>query len=271
MSRLIERLKKANQVAIPRLGFGFTRQEQSRPAGSPPALIALVESRGAGQAEKRLLTSLKESGIDGCILTVSQERDLQKSLDAVDGLPPFPVGIWLRYETSEEGASANGPWDFLVLSASSPSGSLLADEGCKKVLQVAPSMEEGAIRAIEHLPVEAVLLDDGKEQSQNIYGLLTLLRFTQLVRKPLLVKTPATTSQKELQSLRDSGIAGIVVEVSDQVGVDLLKGMRQMLEALPPRQKREERGAAILPQIPTVSQEAHTHAPEEEPDEEEDY
>ncbi len=266
MSKLIERLKKANQVTAPRLGFGSTRQEQKQ---SPPALIALV-----GKPEKRLLASLKEAGIDGCILTISQERDLEKSLDAVTDLSPFPVGIWLKYETSEKGVPPKGPWDLLVISASSSPGSLAADKEYKKVLQINPPLEEGAIRAIEQLPIDAVLLDGGREQSQNIYWLLTLYRFTQLVRKPLLVETPPITSQKELQNLRDSGIAGIAVEVSDQSGVDALKGMRQVLEALPPRQKREERGEAILPRIPTVSQEAPTQTPPEEPeepDEDDDY
>ena len=87
-----------------------------------------------------------------------------------------------------------------------------------------------------------------------------------MISKPILVSVPANPTETELQTLWDMGIAGVVIEVTDEESAKGLGGLHKMIEKLPaPSFRKKNRASAILPRV--QKEEPHPAPDEEEEDE----
>jgi len=164
-------------------------------------------------------------------------------------------------------AEAGG--DFVVFPAANTSLAMLQDEKLGKVLEVEASLDEGLLKAIDDLSVDAVLIagEPGKDYFLTWHHLMLFRRCAELLTKPLLVSVPPDVAAKELQALWGAGVRGVVVEAGTDQPEGRLAELRQVIDNLtfpsPAKWRRAE------PLLPRIGGEIGIASEEEEEEEEE--
>jgi hypothetical protein len=260
MSRLIDGLKKLAQVTPPPMGFRASRQVEVTPKIliiarleiGPPVADAAVDSIDGADA---VLFHSDKSNITA--------KAIQK---IVEPLPNIPWGLYLEDNGDKQVAAAvEAGCDFVVFSPASRLSTVTHNDKVGKVLQVESSMDDGLLRAVNDLPVDALLVANSSEESGPFiwHQLMILQHLGNLISKPLIVPVPASISEVELKVLGEIGIDGVMVEV-DTTKTGELKELRQAISKLPPRSGRKRgRVDAVLPR-------AVAETPAIAPDEEEE-
>ena len=264
MSKFIDRLKQVSQTAPQPIGFARTQPASARPR------IQLVASVAEGDIDN---LADYVTGADATLLRVSKldsDAILQKISQAMSEIS---WGVWLGDSTQVkiEQIVEHGS-DFVVFSAATTSLAIPQDNKLGKVLQVESSLSEGLLRAVNRLPVDAVLITDQPEEKHPLtwYQLMLFQRSASLLTKPLLVSIPSAVTANELQAIWDAGVDGVVVEVGTGQPAAELKSLRQAIDQLTfPTPHHQEKREALLPRTETDS--GKVAEPEEEDDEEEEF
>jgi len=136
-----------------------------------------------------------------------------------------------------------------------------------RVLQVEASLTEGLLRAVDELPIDAVLITGEQEEGYFLtwHHLMVFQHFADLLTKPLLASVPLNVAANELLALWEAGVDGVVVGVGEVVG--RLKELRQIIDQLAFPQRKRGKAKALLPHI---SGETGIVTEEEEEEEEEE-
>jgi hypothetical protein len=263
MSRLIDKFHEASKVAAPPMGF-----RTARPAAAAPKIL-LIASLEAGTVEKQADYLDAADAVlvrfTGTTLTV---KAVQKIAAA---LPDIPWGLYLADDDAKKGAVMEAGADFILFPIDSQVADTPKDDKTGKILQVESSMDDGLLRAVSDLPVDAVLAVDAFEGNGPAlvwHQMMIFQHLANLISKPLIVPAPAGINEKELKALWDAGVDGIMVEM-EKAGAAGLKELRQAIEKLPSRSGRK-RGKvnAVLPR--TAGETPAPTPPDEEEEEEED-
>lgn len=259
MSKLIEKIKRQQERPATPIGFGRTVA-----AGAKPSilLIAKVKPENSGNPVKSI------EGADAIILDAGDSGLTADKLPKITKpLGETPWGVTLdESEETVKSLEEKGS-DFIVLSPTSPVTILSKNDKTGLILQVDPSMDDGLLRAVSDLPVDAVLATDSLEDNGKLqyHHLMILRHLAVMVGKPLLVPTPAGISKDELQALWDAGIEAVVVTV-DIAKDENLKGLHEMAVSLPPRaEHHKNRMGVLLPR--TAEKQPEPQREEEEEDE----
>jgi len=260
MSQLIDKLNQVVRVAPQSMGFGVKRPVPTKPK---PLLIArLARSDAARLADY--------AAIADAVLFTGSGPGAKAAQKPVPPSPGVPWGTWLEDIRGEETvpmAAAGG--DFVVFPAEMALAATVPDKA-GKILRVEPSINEGLLRAINELPVDAVLLADAEEEKRRLtwHHLMLFQRLADLLTKPVLVSLPVNVTESELQSLWKTGVDGIVVTVAAGQSIESLKELRRTIDKLtfPPRSRGKME--ALLPRI-GAEPSAVTEVEEEEEEEEE--
>ena len=260
MSKFIDRLSKLSRATPQPMGFGIRQPVSSRPK------LQLVASVAQGEAEgiAGYLT-----GADAAVLRISElasgARALQKISQAV---PDIIWGGWLLTGSLKEvGLVSNLGGDFLVFPAHDTPLAMVKGDDIGQILEVETGINEGLLRAVNELPVEAVLIaGEEKEGSFLTWEHLMLFRrFTELFTKSLLVSVPSGVTGSELQALWSAGIIGVVVDVNIAQPQGKMTELRQIIDKLEfPSAQVSRKTEAILPQIGGESGQAVIEEEEEE-------
>jgi len=263
MSRLIKQLTQVSKDAPQPIGF-----KTATPASSKPPMLLIASLT---QIENVDSPADSVTGADAVLLHSAKGDPGATTLQKIArSLPDIPWGSWLE-DTSEKRMEmiAKSGGDFVVFPTAS--AVLAADQEDKigKILQVPLSLNEGLLKAVNDLPIDAVLAipEQEKERSLTWHHLMVLQRFANLLTKPLLASTPPNVTGNELKALWGTGVDGVVVEVSAGQPTGNLEKLRRAineLASLPPR-KRGKAGALI----PHIGREPDMAADIEEDDEEE--
>lgn len=233
MGKLLEKLRQVSRGSAQPLGFKTTASASKNP---PMVLIACLAGGPA-----RAAAGVKESA-DAVLLKGGQSRE-----KLVASLGEFPWGASLEQATEEELTQLKGEGcDFLVFDAAKAPPAVLLEEEMGKIVEIDPSLADGLIRAIDQLPIDAVLI--GGEPSLSVHRLMLCQHVANLMHKPLIALAPLDVSKEDLEVLRDVGMAGVAVTVEEEAKEELLR-LRQTIDALPPSRRRRERADALLPQL----------------------
>jgi hypothetical protein len=167
----------------------------------------------------------------------------------------IPWGGWLK--DSGEGKLVEAGFDFFVFPAETPLATL-QDSEAGKILEVGTPLNEGLIKTIDDLPVDAVLINSEPEKL-TWHHLMLFRRCAELVTKPLLASVPPGVSSSELQALWAAGVVGVV---ADSPPAGRISELRQIIDklvfTLPSKRKKVE------PLIPRIIAESGTVSEEEE-------
>ena len=260
MSKLIDRLNQAAKAVPQSMGFRV-----AQPASTKPKMLLI-----ASLAQANIIDNLGDyiTGADAVLLPVAKLSPTAKTIQKIArSVPDIPWGGWLR-DISRRGIRpiVTAGCDFVVF----PASTVLVmpeDDETGKILQIEASLNEGLLKAVNELPVDAVLLtnEQGEEYSLTWHHLMLFQRFADLLTKPLLVSTPSNVTANELQVLWETGVDGVVVEVGVGQPVGRLQELHQAIDKLtfPPR--KQGKTEALLPRI---SEETSIVAETEEEEEE---
>ncbi|MDP2931757.1 MAG: hypothetical protein Q8O05_04570 [Chloroflexota bacterium] len=258
MSRFIDKLSQVSQVASSPMGFKAVLSAAARPKMVLAVVFAEASTEGLADyvagADVAILSIKSGSGISG----------LKKMAEAALAIP---WGGWLSDVADEDIESlAKAGADFVVFPETA-SLALAGKSELGKVLQIDASLDAGLLRAIEDLPVDAVLVETDKKEGLSWHSLLLFQRLAGLLTKPLLVSLPSTVTQLELQALLEVGVDGIIVEAKVGEAARRLGELHQMIDMLTPVPARKRKKAE--PVVPYIRPEAEVVEEEEEEEEEE--
>ena len=264
MSQLIDKLNRVSKTAPQSMGF---RTVQPASPKSPMLLIASLtytEEKANDMADY-------VAGADAMLLNIAKSGGGPKALQKIaQSLPDIPWGERLeeigekRIKTMVE---AGG--DFIVFSAESNVLSAPQDDKLGRILRIDSSLNEGLLKAINELPVDAVLAGNEQEGQLTWHHLMLYQRFASLFTKPLLAPVSSNITADEMKAIWETGVDGVIAKVSATKPERGLKDLRKAIDdltLLSPRRQRKT--AAILPRIGREIN-AVTDTEEEEEEEEE--
>lgn len=247
MSKFIERLKQVSQPAPPPMGFGAGRNAETRPRIQ---LVAHLSSATSSLASQLAM-------VDAVVLSAAKH-----------GNGEVLWGLWLKKgDTEEVDQAIKSDADFVVL----PAGGVVLppDKKIGKVLQIESGTTDVLLRTVNELPVDSILLVEDRDNAKSLtwQRLMLIQRFASFVNKPLLVSVPDNAAAMELQLIWETGVSGVVVDVSEESDVTALKDLRQVIDSLTfPAKKKREKMTAVLPHISEPIEKEE----EEEPDDDDD-
>ncbi len=257
MSQLIEKFQRASSGAAP---LGFRSVRSSEPV---PRLLLI-----AG-----LLNTLPDNpvdyiaGADAVMVRMDGAPDEKAIRKFTESLGQIPWGLYLEDDSDGliEKAGELG-LDFVVFSTAGRVGAPPRDKNVGKVLEVESAMDDGLLRTINNLPLDAVLVSDSPGSGPLLWHQLMIFQhLANLSPKPLIIPIPIDSSADELKALWEAGVDGVLV-VADIKKPDGLKPLRETIDGLPPRTAHKSGQAHAL--LPRTTGEARPAAPL--PDEEEE-
>lgn len=261
MSRFIEKLQRVNQAAAQPLGF--------RPGGAAAAAPRILLVASLEPADT--VTAADVEGADAVLL-----RPVKASLTAeviqktAELLGELPWGAYLEDGNDKKTATlVAAGCDFMVFPADSPIFTLPPDnDEVGTILQVESSMDDGLLRAVNNLVVDAILVADSFEGGSLIWHQLMVFRhLTNMITKPLLLPVPADVSETDLKALWDVGFDGVVVDTT-RIKPGGLQELRRLIDKLPARTTRKHgKAEALLPRSGGEPQPAAIPDEEEEDEE----
>ncbi len=260
MSKFIDKLTRLSQAAPQSIGFRVTQ------SASPKPKIQLVISVAPASVEP-LADYI--AGADALLLRVSTPSSGTKTLQKVSqALLDIPWGGWLPGNgLGEIKGMTKAGCDFVVFPATSTPLAILQDDEVGKILEVEASLGEGLLRAVNKLPVDAVLVAGEPPEGHSLtwQHLMLFRRLADLLTKPLLVTIPSNVTGAELQALWDAGVNAVVIEVTAEQPQDRIKELCQVIDKLTlPSPHRRER---IEPRLFPIGQESSKATIEEEEEE----
>ena len=260
MSKFIDKLNRLSRGETQPIGF------RAREPASPKPKIQLVAILAQESAES--LTGRVVGADAGLLRIVKPSTGVEALPKLSQALPDIPWGGWLQgkglgglKQLSKAGC------DFIVFPATDTPLTLIENKEAGRILEVEASLSEGLLRAVNELPIDAVLVASEQKEGYSLtwQHLMLFQRFAGLLTKPLLVSIPAKVTGSELQALWEAGVSGVVVELSPEQPQDGLSKLRQVIDKLEfslPR--RREKVEALLPRL---RGETSTPVPEEEEEE----
>lgn len=222
MSKFIDKLNSIAAGGLAPLGF--------RAAGAKPRpKMALVAHAAEAKAD----------GADAVLVSISKATKLPKTKAKSD----FLWGGWLKeVSATEVKRLVEGGADFIVFPPASVSSAVLEDEKLGKIVEVEADIEASLLKAIDDLPVDAVLIA-GEKPSLTWQDLMFFRRAANILSKPLLVMVSPGVTDSELAALCQAGVAGVVA------GAKIDK-LRKAIDKLPtPKAGKRRRAEPLLPRI----------------------
>jgi hypothetical protein len=183
--------------------------------------------------------------------------------DAVGGVP------WGLAGAPDKAGGLPRGCDFTVLPLTGLTAAAPAGEETGKLIEIEASLDDGLLRAVNDLPVDAVVAADALEESGPLtwHRLMILAHVRHLINKPVIVPAAADISEADVKSLWDAGFDGIMVTAP----AERVAALADLIAALPPRTApKKDKPNAVVPRAVSSPVQAAAE-PEEEPDEDDDY
>jgi hypothetical protein len=257
MSRLIDELNRVAKATSQPMGFRAARSVSLEPR------ILLIASLAQSEDIERLA-----DGADAVLLRLAKSRLTANTLQKiVASLPEIPWGGWMDdIDVKKTQALVEAGCDFVVFPAASQVSATPQDDKVGKILQVTSSLGEGLLRAINDLPVDAVLTTDAYEAGGSMawHHLMHFQRLANLLSKPLLVAVPLNVTASELKALWEVGVDGVIME-TDTSKPGALGDLRRSISEMTFRPSRKRGKAEAL--LPRVGEEGVTETEIEEEEE----
>ncbi len=258
MSKLIDKLERASSGGVTPLGFG---PATAREKVAPLLLIGAVrvgDKQEAGRAA--------EAGLDAALLVSNGAAPKAGIATSAGSLKELPWGLW---GADADPVPAEGS-DFRVIVSDLTPLTLLEGEEPANVMVVAPEMEDGLLRTIDDLPVDAFLVSLADAGPLTVRQLMRIARVRRVTSKYLLVHLPVMPTPAELKPLMNAGVGGLVIDVQGR-DVEELKACRARLQELPaPQPRGRRRPTATLPSAGFTAAPTPRRREDDDDDDEED-
>lgn len=239
MSKLIDMLERASSPSQTPMGFGpASRRADERPA------LAVIGRVLSSELERD--TGLAQADVEAVLVELHVGAGEDGVNAAFDALRDRIWGLSVDERVGDDVVSAakERGCDFLALHNTGASASLLSEEKLGKLVTVQDDLDERTAGAIRSLAFDGALCHPREGLSPlNLGRLIAVQRAHRLLGNPFLVSASGELSKPELKELRDAGIAGIVVELTD---ADAIARTRESIRGLPRSRSRPRRNVAPL-------------------------
>ena len=239
MSKLIDMLERTSSPSQTPMGFGpASRRADRRPA------LAVVGRALSSDLEQD--PGLARADVEAVLVEMrvgAGEDALNAAFDALKGCV---WGLSVDERVGEEvvAAARERGCDFLVLDTAGAPASLLSEEDMGKLASVEDDLDERTAGAIRGLAFDGALYHPRDGLSPLSVGrLIAVQRAHRLLGNPFLVSALGELSKPELKELRDAGIAGVVMKLSD---AEAIARTRESIRGLPRSRARQRRNVAPL-------------------------
>ena len=248
-SKFLERLDEIREGAPPQLGFGPRRGERL------PGLALVVdigdkvtenlESTIALSPDAIIISSrYGDAAIEGELDSEAAAYTANKTRES-----KIPWGGRIESRTTTNGAAEwrEAGADLLVFKMENTALGAVTSKDAARVLVVDSGLPPEELRDINPLPVDAVLVSlPGNPSEWTLQDLSAVARVSGRVGKHMLVEISGAPDGDALESLRNAGVAGLVVGLS--LGEEAISGLKDALLNMPrPGADRRSRSSAILP------------------------
>ena len=241
MSKLLDRMERIDRGGGRSMGFGAAARAETLPA------MVLLGTIAKGDRSRQSASLLAKIGADGALLEgMGKGKVFQEIVRNLEGVP---WGIKVEgLNTDQADLCKKEGCDFLAFGPEQALVGAMEDEDTGYVLCIPPDMDERSLRAIEELPIDAVLLRlTSLETPLTLQHLIDIGSVRSNFNKYLLLEVPVALTGRELEGLRDMGVDGLVVD-ANTTPEEELGGLRERLLTLPRRQRDlSRRPSAILP------------------------
>lgn len=241
MSKLLDLLERVRDGSPAPLGFGAAR------AAALPGLALVGRVNRPGRRRPRGLTRAAAACLDATIVDDAGGPDYMAVLGGL--LPdvawgPRPAALTAADLQGCRDAGA----DLVAFTLDGAAAALSGTDDLARLLSLSPDIADAELRAVAALPVDAFILDMRAVSSPwTLQDLVRVGSVSRRVDKFVLVEVSQPPARDDMTALRDTGVSGLVVDVStlSQTALAALKGD---LMAMPrPRPRRRERRAASIP------------------------
>ena len=148
--------------------------------------------------------------------------------------PPPPRAVAGDVDSDALEALVKAGVDFVVLAGPGADAAPLADQSVGRVMALDSDLDDTYLRLLGDLGLDALVIA-APEAPLTVERLLAVRRLSALARTPLLANAKPDIDAKSLELLRDSGVAGIVLDDAGK-----LAALKKRIIALPPRGRRKE-------------------------------
>lgn len=223
MSKLSEAIKRTTRAEAPQIGFA--------PAQSKPRATMLLAALVAPDAQP-------PEGADIVLVQGAAKAP------TANGARQQPLrGAWL--DSAADAARAHqGGFDFIVFNADEAPAAVLLEEDAGLVMQAPDELPDSLVQALQWLPLDALLVR--WEGALTVRRQLELQRVSGFSRKPLFLFVANEPSARELEALREAGVVGLVVDLTQTGGEKRLAALRTTIDGLRPRPKRSRDGLGLV-------------------------
>lgn len=253
MSKLAALLRRVTRNEPAPMGFALSAGREKNPG----MLIAVaLESPDAEQAQAAI-----QAGADSVQIENADLEAGASAIRATCAAVEAPCGLRSAAQGSNASAAHDLGLDYLTLTDGA-AAALLNNEETGYVLSVDAETPDTTLRILESMTFDA--LDAGELQTPlTIRQQIGLRRISGIARKPLILRVSGSLSREELESLRDAGVAVVMLVAGADLNAQVVS-MRQAIGGMRPRRRRRDRQetVAVLPSI-------HQHGEEEDAEEEE--
>jgi hypothetical protein len=262
MSRFLKRLEQISNAAPAPMGFGAARGQRT----PGMALVGLVSKNySAG------IAAVADLAPDAALLAGAVNAATMRQAHRALG-EATPWGVRVGSLTDEDAkAYSDGGCDLLAFPLQSTALGAVASDSIARILSLEADIELERLRALDSLPVDALLLPKANITAPWTLGdLAAVTAVSRRVSKYILLEVSQPPGAAELVALRDAGVHCLVVDVASAPSGSLA-GLKAALLNMPRRRPiRRERAAALLPGsvFPAVEP-PRREEPEPEPDEDE--
>ena len=246
MSRLLTALEKLSRESRSTIGFSSSSKVTKTPS---LAFVGLLEKNYVQGA-----TRLARINPDGVLLAGQYTRD---HLDTIaKTLKDIPFGLILEEISPLEGNHTIKEYDFYVVQLDTIAIRSMDDDNSAYILNIPLDTEDRVLRTIETLPVDAVFVSLGSEDTAMTLSHLSCIgSIRTMVDKYLMVRVPATISSKEVECLRDIGVDVLVLDAG-RSSIRTLDNFKEILCNIP-RQSKSRKEKKI---VASLQQGLHTLA-----------
>ena len=244
MSKLIDSLERVGQHAPASLGFGAT----SRSASPHPDIMLIGQTAAGTLLNDR---SVLEAPVDAVMVLVDDWR--KRSLDRIRsalknrlwGVRADGIGESQAKDLRDRGC------DFVVFGVDDTAAAVLNDDELGKIIAIDSELGGREARAIQGLPIDAVLLEPGDTLVPlTVRKLADIEQARQRIDKPFLVATSSELGAADLEVVRNAGIPALVVDLA---AGDAIGRIKEAVTSLPRRTSSSSRSSsrnAAVPQAP---------------------
>jgi hypothetical protein len=240
MSKLADAMRRATRREVRPIGFGAATATKN------PTMLVLARVATAADAAKAA------SGADA-IITVKGD-DIVKSAGGA---------LWGTEAVTNDREAAKalvaGGADFLVFDDDATDASVLLVDDLGFVMRIGLDASDTFLRTVEGLPLDALLVP-ALDGALTVRRTLDLRRVSSFARKPLLVPVTPDIQPTALETLRDCGVIGVVVD-----GAAGAAALRPKIDGLAPR-RRPKDGRSVT--LATGTSPASVRIEEEDEDDE---